>query len=138
MNPSPEAHAAPPGRGITVLLVEDDPDMRGALRDVLLMRGFVVNAVEDGLQAVEFASRRTYDVLVCDVRLPGLDGLSVARVVRRLTPQTRVLLMTAFPEWKVSDAAAEAGVVAVLNKPLNLTMLTDAVMRAAGRSEVEA
>jgi DNA-binding response OmpR family regulator len=129
---------ADPGRGITVLLVEDDPDMRWAVRDVLLMRGFVVNTAEDGLQAVECASRRNYDVLVCDVRLPGLDGLSVARIVRRLTPQTRVLLMTAFPEWKVSDAAAEAGVVAVLSKPLNLAVLTAAVVRAAGRSEVEA
>jgi two-component system KDP operon response regulator KdpE len=63
--------------GLRVLIVDDDDELRGAIREVFLMRGFAVNTARDGAVAVQMARREHYDVVVSDLRLPGMDGMEV-------------------------------------------------------------
>ncbi|MBI2614758.1 MAG: response regulator, partial [Gemmatimonadetes bacterium] len=63
-----------PMRHLNVLVVEDDPDTRAGMRKVLLQAGFTVTEADDGLRALEIASQRRFDAIVCDLRLPYLPG----------------------------------------------------------------
>src|SRR5688500_14483918 len=89
--------------GLRVLVVDDDDDLRVAIREVFLMRGFAVNTARDGAAAVNMARRERYDVVVSDLRLPGMDGFEVTLELKRLRDAPRVVLITAYPEWDTFD-----------------------------------
>jgi DNA-binding NtrC family response regulator len=120
-----------PVRPVDVLVVEDDADLRHAIVEVFLMKGFQVNAAGNGLDAVELAFRHPYDVIVSDIRLPGMDGLGVLQSLRTFPRKTRIILMTAYPDWKVFHEAQDMGAVEILRKPFSLARLAEAVERAA-------
>ncbi len=113
---------------LQVLVVEDDDEMRGAIREILLMNELVVNTAADGLTAAEMASRENYDVVVTDIRLPGMDGLDLARRLRAQTRSPKIILITAFPEWKIYEEADAIGVSDILSKPLSLKTLAARVI----------
>lgn len=124
--------------GLRVLVVDDDNDLRRAIREVFLMRGFAVNTARDGSAAVKLAHRERYDVVVSDIRLPGMDGIEVTRQLKRLRDAPRVVLLTAYPEWNVYDLAREAGAEHVINKPVGMGRLVSLVEEfAASGSRVE-
>ncbi len=123
--------------GLKVLVVEDDDGLRRAIREVFLMRGFAVNTARDGADAVGLAQQERYDVVVSDIRLPGIDGIAVTRRVTRLEDAPRVVLMTAYPSWKVYEEAREAGAERVINKPVSLGKLASLVENLAGGGVVE-
>jgi len=121
--------------GLRVLVVEDDDELRRAIREVFLMRGFAVNTARDGSSAVELAQQERYDVVVSDIRLPGLDGIGVARRLTGMKEAPRVVLMTAYPEWKVYEEAREAGALRVIKKPVGLGHLASLVEELASSRE---
>lgn len=124
--------------GLRVLVVDDDGDLRRAIREVFLMRGFAVNTAPDGSTAVTLASRERYDVVVSDIRLPGIDGFEVTRKLKRLRKAPRVVLLTAYPEWNVYDMAREAGAERILNKPVGIGRLISPVEDLAASEGVVA
>ena len=119
-------------RPVEVLVVEDDADLRHAIVEVFLMKGFRVNAVSNGLDAVELAFRHPYDVIVSDIRLPGIDGRGVLQSLKTLHRKPGVILITAYPDWKVLREVHGMGVSGILLKPFSLAYLAECVDRAAG------
>lgn len=119
-------------REVKVLVVEDDSEMRAALRDTFLLRGFLVNTAADGIKALLLSFRDRYDAVVCDIRLPRMNGIDVARSLSTLTFPPKVILITAYPEWKVYEEAYAAGAAEVIRKPFQLSALADTVNRLAG------
>src|SRR3954469_13470012 len=79
--PAAEAHAAPVRRR-RILLVEDEPSIRELLRLHLSLAGFEIDQVADGASALERARADRFDLMVLDLMLPGLDGITVCRAVR--------------------------------------------------------
>lgn len=116
---------------IRVLVVEDDSDLRRAMRDVFLMRGFTVNSARDGQDGLKLALSDRYDVVVTDVRMPGISGIDLTRRILLHRPAFRVIAITAFPEWNVSAAAAEAGASLVIHKPISLARLAEIIEELA-------
>jgi CheY-like chemotaxis protein len=116
-------------RPIRVLVVEDDADMREAIREALVLGGFDVTEAESGVSAIEYIEREEFDVLLTDIRLPGPSGTAIARVARSCAHPPTVILITAYPEW--FDAAEAVQPFAVLRKPLNLFKLSAVVQEAA-------
>lgn len=104
-----------------ILVVEDDDDLRLALLTFLEAEGFTVRGVSDGNEAEGLASRFTPDVVLCDIRMPGMGGIEVCRSLKRLDPAPKVVLMTAYPEWH--EHGAGAGADRVLRKPFPLAFL---------------
>ena len=94
--------ASPPGSeaGPTlpmVLLVEDNADAREALRALLELDGYGVEAAADGVRALEIVRTRNPDIALIDIGLPGVDGYEVARRIRTLeTPQPALIALTGF------------------------------------------
>jgi two-component system response regulator AtoC len=101
---------------VEILLVDDEPDLRDVLREVLTDAGHVVTEASDGTEASALLPGRMFDVILSDVHLPGIDGLTLLRTARREAPLTDFILMTAFGD--IGDAVA-ALKVGYLMKPLN-------------------
>jgi two-component system response regulator AtoC len=103
---------------LRVLLVDDEPDIYLAAGEALRDAGHHVDVAHDGVEALALVSAGTFDVMVCDVRLPKLDGLSLFRKSRELSPHTAVILVTGFVEVRDAVAAVRDGVHDYLTKPL--------------------
>src|ERR1700681_2578594 len=81
-----------------VLVVEDDPRMAGLLRRALRESGYAVDVVGDGNEAAEQASFGTYDLMILDILLPGLDGFAVCRALRAVNATMPILMLSARSE----------------------------------------
>ncbi len=83
--PAPEA--APPIRGKAVLVVDDEPEIAAVLAEMLSADGHAVETAANGARALDKLGERTYDLIVSDIRMPGLDGQGLYRELERRTPQ---------------------------------------------------
>ncbi len=81
-----------------ILLVEDDRNLRGFLKKAFREEGCAVDECESGDRALDHALRRSYDCIVLDLMLPGLDGFSVVEELRQRSVHTPVLILTARDE----------------------------------------
>src|SRR5581483_5425930 len=80
----------------SVLIVDDEELIRDTLGEYLTQVGLDVTTCASGEEAVSLAEKRRFDVALCDVQLPGMDGLELLERVQRLSPDTFVLLITAY------------------------------------------
>ena len=118
-----------------ILLVEDEASQREALARTLKREGYRVRAAGDGERALEALAQVSFDLVLTDLRLPGLDGLQVLRAAKEANWETAVVLLTGFPEVESSLLAARLGASEYLVKPLDLERLRAVVRRAlAARS----
>jgi len=115
-----------------ILVVEDEPRMAGLLERTLQEDGHQVILARDGRQGFEFASCSGFDVIVLDVMLPGLDGISVARKLRNNGNQTPVLMLTARDRASDIVHGLDSGADDYLTKPFSIEVLL-ARLRAVSR-----
>jgi len=108
---------------VKVLVVEDEPAVRDALRRALTLEGYEVELAEDGVEGVTAAATRSPDAIVLDVLMPGLDGLEVARRIRESGDRTPILMLTARHEVSDRVAGLDAGADDYLVKPFALEEL---------------
>ncbi len=137
MSPHPHRGSPAPSRKPqlrtppSILVVDDDPAMRALLSDVLQREeAYQVVQAGDGLEALGALRTRRFAVLVLDQNLPGASGLTLLPRIRRLAPQTHVILITAFGDVASCLEALEQGAVAFLFKPFRMAELTLAISRA--------
>jgi DNA-binding NtrC family response regulator len=104
---------------LEVLLVDDEPSIRLSVGHALRAAGHDVTLAADGAQALALIESRVFDVVVTDVRLPGLDGMSLFRRIRALAPETDVILITAFGTVEDVVAALKEGARDYLTKPFD-------------------
>ena len=118
-----------------VLLVEDNEDDRRLVRELLETEGIqVVGEAPDGAAGVSLALELEPDVILIDLRLPGISGLEATRQIKAVLPLTQVITLTASEQLLAWDAA-KAGVYAYLDKQRAPAMLTEVVLQA-GRLKV--
>ena len=131
-----------PDQTVRLLLVEDNAVNRELVRTLLAPFGIGVDTANDGVAGVEAVRQGQYDLVLMDVQMPGMDGLTATRRIRAMTEgagsRTPIVAMTAnvLPE-QVANCLA-AGMDDHLGKPINPTKLLEAVARWSGRSHVEA
>src|SRR5690349_21483113 len=116
---------------LDVLLVDDEPDIELLTGEALRDAGHRVVAVKDGAEALELVRARAFDLMICDIRLPRLDGLSLFRQTRQQSPDTAVILMTAFAAVQDAVAAVKEGAHDYLTKPFEIDEITVRVKRIA-------
>jgi two-component system response regulator (stage 0 sporulation protein F) len=122
----------------TVLLVEDDREFRSMLSASLRRDGYEVVEAAHGDQAFELLGpgvlggqrRQLPDLVVCDVRLPYFSGLEILEGLHLVRPAVPVILMTAFGDSGVHEAARRLGALRTLDKPFRLDELRAAVREA--------
>lgn len=112
-----------------ILLAEDDPSMRQFLTGALAKAGYDVDAVGDGLEALEAAQAIAYDLLVADIVMPGLDGIELARRAGQDCPEMRVMFITGFAAMVMERKGGMPRHAGFLSKPFHLRELVDEVDR---------
>lgn len=119
----PGHHGGVPNPPHRVLVADDDRAIRESLARALELEGYDVATVADGVEALTRARRDRFDALVVDVMMPGVDGLSVCRVLRADGDRTPVLMLTARVETPDRVAGLDAGADDYLPKPFELDEL---------------
>ncbi len=112
---------------LRVLLAEDARDFRELLRDELRDRGFAVTAVEDGLQAVDAFRRQSFDIVLTDLAMPGLNGLQVAKACKQHRRSVKVIVLTGWDLLLEDEECIEHGVDMVIAKPVQIHVLIAAL-----------
>ncbi|HIC7210250.1 ATP-binding protein [Burkholderia stabilis] len=123
--------AALPALAARVLVVDDHPVNRKLQQSQLVALGYDADAAEDGASALRRCADVRYDLVLTDLNMPGMDGYTLARVLRAQYPDLPVVASTAHASAKERARCAEAGVVAVLVKPVLLDTIDRTVRRFA-------
>jgi DNA-binding NarL/FixJ family response regulator len=125
-----------PYRGPRVLIVEDEPMLREALAEMLADKGIrVVAMAKGGVEAVQLAPDVRPDVVLMDLRMPGMDGIEATRQIRAALPRTQVLVLSAYDDPGLHRSAEEAGVFCYLVKGCAPQLIIDMIERAWGRTQ---
>jgi two-component system response regulator HydG len=101
-----------------LLIVDDDPDLSSLLSQYLQKRGLKVDVEGSGKSALDRASHRRYDLILLDIGLPDMDGLEVLKQLRTKSPDTRVVMITAYSDVKTAVAAMKNGAFDYIAKPI--------------------
>jgi two-component system response regulator MprA len=120
-----------------VLLAEDDPAARESVSRALELEGYTIDAVADGADALSAATRDMPDLLVLDLMMPKVDGLTVCRRLRAMGHRTPILMMTARAELSDRVSGLDAGADDYLPKPFALDELLARVRALLRRSSYE-
>jgi two-component system response regulator AtoC len=100
-----------------VLIADDEESIRHVLSELLKERGYEVRAVADGEEAVRELSSSDYDALVTDVRMPRMNGLDLVRAAQTVSPETTIIVMSAYGSHELAIEAMKAGAYDYLGKP---------------------
>ena len=113
----------------TILVVDDDLGIRAHLVAYLRNLGHDVEPTADAVAALELVDRRVFDVVLSDVRMAGMDGFAMLHELRRRSPETDVVLMTAYATVPDAVEAIRAGAYDYLVKPFSLDHLASVLDR---------
>ncbi|QPJ65183.1 MAG: sigma-54-dependent Fis family transcriptional regulator [Candidatus Nitrohelix vancouverensis] len=119
-----------------ILVVDDEEDMRIALETTLKRENYQTQSAKNGAEALERLESDAYDLVVTDVKMPGMSGLELLRSIKTQWPQTQVVMMTAFEIIDNAVDAMKAGAFDFLIKPFQADVLVSAVHRALKTSGV--
>ncbi|HHF43542.1 MAG TPA: sigma-54-dependent Fis family transcriptional regulator, partial [Candidatus Aminicenantes bacterium] len=106
-----------------ILIVDDEPSVRLGLRAQLEQRDWEVFEVENGGQALRITMEMDFDVILLDLRLPDMNGLEVLKEIKKITPQTPVLIITGYATIPTAVEAIKLGAENFLPKPIELSHL---------------
>jgi two-component system response regulator HydG len=110
-------------KGLSILLVDDEPLMRLSMVDALEAAGHDVHAAVSGTEGIEVIGRKTVDLVITDLRLPGADGLAVLKAAKEKAPETETLVITAHGSVETAVGAMKLGAFDYITKPFQMDEL---------------
>jgi len=117
-------------KNFRVLLVDDETEFVQAMAERLKMRDLDANTVYDGEQALSFVGGQEPDVMVLDLKMPGIDGMEVLRQVKKSYPKLQVIILTGHGTEKDEEEARRLGAFDYLEKPVPLDVLIKKMKQA--------
>jgi len=121
---------------VRVLVVDDDEITCNLLEEVLAKEGFAVDRALNGREAIDKGERAPYDVVLTDIRMIGTDGMEVLRAYRQKSPDTIIIMMTAFGSIETAIRAIKEGAYDYVSKPFKLEEIKLTIHRALEQSRL--
>ena len=123
---------------IKVLVVDDEKGIRFLLSEALLHRGFEVSLARDGRESLEKLENNHFDLVVTDINMPRLDGISMLKSMRRTGREEKIIIMTGNPsDQRLTDKDLPQ-VVTRLHKPFDMAKFLDVVIAATANRKAQA
>jgi len=119
-----------------ILIVDDEEIVRESVTEWLKSGGYNAECAEDGLKALDKIQKRNYDVVVLDMKMPGMDGLQVLKKVHEINPDTKVIIITAYASVETAVQALKDGAVDYIVKPFEPEILEDSVAKWIGKPKI--
>ncbi|HZZ80826.1 MAG TPA: response regulator [Gemmataceae bacterium] len=117
----------------TILVVDDEVDTCRNLSDILTDLGYAVDVAHDGPSALQMVRQKAYDVALLDLKMPGMDGLTLYREIKKVRAGTVAIVVTAYAGEETKAEALAAGAWQVLPKPVDFPKLLGFVDKALGQ-----
>ncbi len=114
-----------------ILLVDDEESLRITLAANLEMEGFEVIEACSGEQALELSQSQTFDLVLTDIRMPGISGVELFNRLHERNPLVPIVLMTAFAMEDLIQGAMKKGVFTLLSKPFDVALMVQTLIQAA-------
>ena len=116
-----------------ILLVDDDETILAPFQRILQGEGYQVDTASNGREALEKAGETEYQMVISDIKLPDVQGMEVARKIREQYKDTRLIIITGFPDLADSIETIDLGIDEILIKPIN----ADELLRVVKESLLE-
>ncbi len=119
-----------------VLVVDDEEIVRESVTDWLKSEGYEVDSAEDGLRALDKVKNKDYEVVVLDMKMPGMDGLTVLKQIHATNPGIKVIIITAYASVETAVQALKDGAVDYIVKPFEPEQLEKSVAKWVGKPKI--
>lgn len=111
-----------------ILLIEDDPWSRDSLSTFFRIVECSMRSADTAMDAVVESSRHTFDLILCEYQLPGINGLALLEMLGKIQPGAVKFLFTSYPIGKLATDAARAGIHEVIRKPFTMATLEESLL----------
>lgn len=116
-----------------IMVVDDEAMVRNSLEEILRLEGYDVTAVENGETALNTLQRENFDLILLDLKMPNLEGIDVLKAVARISPDTKVILLTGHGSLESAIDALRLGAYDYLLKPASSSEILSSVARALAK-----
>jgi DNA-binding NtrC family response regulator len=120
-----------------LLVIDDEAIVGKRLNQIFGKMGFAVEVYENPHPAMTAIAERSFDIVVTDLKMEGMDGMEVLTRVRQLNPATRVIIITGYAQQETAAEAFKMGVFDFIPKPFRLEQLKNSILRAVAELEQE-
>lgn len=118
---------------MNILLVDDEKGFRNVLKIYLVDRGFAVTCADDGIKAAAMLQHEPFDIVLTDIRMPGMDGITLLKQIKKETPDTEVIMLTGHGDFDLAIESLKLDAVDFISKPVHNDILDIALKRAQDR-----
>ncbi|MHC1701131.1 MAG: response regulator [Humidesulfovibrio sp.] len=123
---------------INILLVDDESDFVETMVKRFGIRKMPIDSAKSGQEALDALKTKNYDVIILDVRMPGMDGLEVLKLIRERSPLTEVIMLTGHASLEAGMQGMNLGAYDYVLKPADFDDLLDKVRKAFERKQLNA
>ncbi|MGD8445641.1 MAG: response regulator [Desulfobacterales bacterium] len=116
-------------KGFRILVVDDELIVRDSLKEWLVEEGFSVDMAASGLEALDQLTKQSYQLMLLDIKMPGMDGVEVLQKAREISPELKVIMMTAYATVETAVEAMKIGALDYLVKPFDPETMVPMVLR---------
>ena len=121
---------------VSILIVDDEPDMGWALENILKIKGYSTQVVTSGTEAIELLRQRPFKLVFIDARLPDIDGLELSRLIKKKYPEVSLVLISGYfysDDSVIKEALIEGLYASFIGKPFEMEEVYKAAENALGR-----
>jgi two-component system, NtrC family, nitrogen regulation response regulator NtrX len=117
-----------------ILVIDDERSIRNTLKDILEYEKYEVDLAEDGKKALEAVKHAEYDIILCDIKMPGMDGIEVLEQLNTLAPDSPVVMISGHGNIDTAVESIKKGAYDFIEKPLDLNRLLITIRNAMDKS----
>ena len=110
-----------------ILIVDDDKEFCASMADILEAKGYEVKSENSGETAIAKVKEESYDVILMDIKMPAMNGVEAFKNIKKISPKTAVIMITAYSVEDLIKEALQEGVFGVLRKPLDIDKLIEQI-----------
>jgi len=119
---------------LKILVIDDEKSIRNTLKDILGFEGFQVELAENGRDGIDLVLTSDFDIILCDIKMPELDGLEVLEQIRKIKPESTVVMISGHGSIDTAVEAIKKGAFDFIEKPLDLNRLLITLRNASDKT----